>query len=313
MRKASKGLLLLSGILLALVTSEFLARLFLPIPASFWKGYNPFFGLEVIREYNSLMFRDGYHAVKKPAGVKRVIILGDSIAEGWGVRLNQTFWKLLARDLGPEYEVINLSRHGLNTTAEVAIFEKYGLSYKPDIIILQYCLNDTWEFVRGPGFMWYINRVKYREPTGLAKFLNRHFYLFRLVFKFLEDRDVRERFIRFTHRTYSDKWPGYRMVIRSFARLRKLTKGKIPVIVVIFPYLQFSLKHYPFISEHKKIEELCRSYGFYWIDLLPFLAKYSPSSLMADRWRDPHPNREVHRIAEKILLSFMKEEHLINR
>jgi len=300
------------GIFLGILFMEVLLRTFFPIPDYFWRGYNPYFGIEVIREYNHLLFRDKDHSFEKPSGVKRIEILGDSIAEGWGVRFEQTFWRIMQRKLGKDVEIINLSRHGINTWREVKLFEKYGLGYKPDLIILAYCLNDTWEYERGPAYMWYLEKISYKKPHGFYKYLIHHLTVFRLIYKFLEDKNVKRKFIKFTHRTYKDRWPGYIKVIKAFERLRRLTRGRIPVVVVIFPYLQVSLRKYPFLREHRKVIALCRSHGFYWIDLLPFLRRYNPASLMADKWRDAHPNWRVHRIAANVILDFIKREKLLN-
>ncbi len=71
---------------------------------------------------------------------KNIVILGDSNAEGGGVKKNETFPYFLSKLVNAN--VVNLGYHGLNTKLEVERFKKLGLTYKPKIVILQYCEND---------------------------------------------------------------------------------------------------------------------------------------------------------------------------
>jgi hypothetical protein len=65
--------------------------------------------------YNSAGFRDVEHAVEKPAGVKRIGVLGDSVTEGSGVRPDALFSKYVQALFGSKYEIINLGMSGLGS------------------------------------------------------------------------------------------------------------------------------------------------------------------------------------------------------
>ncbi len=96
----------------------------------------------LVFKYNRAGFRDVDHEVNKPKGITRIMVVGDSVSEGNGVRSEAVFSRALQARLGPGYEVINIAAGGLNTPQEVHLFESEGLQYKPDLVIINFVLND---------------------------------------------------------------------------------------------------------------------------------------------------------------------------
>lgn len=97
---------------------------------------------------NSLGFRGPDVSRAKPAGVFRILMLGDSITYGNSVQWDQTFsWRLEEqlnrRDTGLRFEVLNLGVSGYNTRQELAALRELGLQLDPDLIVLNVCLNDS--------------------------------------------------------------------------------------------------------------------------------------------------------------------------
>ena len=73
-------------------------------------------------------------------------MLGDSLTVGWGVNAEATFSKRLESLLngnGTHAEVINAGAGNWNTIQEVQYFLTKGYKYRPDIIVLNYFLNDA--------------------------------------------------------------------------------------------------------------------------------------------------------------------------
>lgn len=113
--------------------------------------------------------RDYEYTFNKPEDIYRIIILGDSVAFGWGVELEQTFAKCLEqrllRDNGKKkYEVINFSVPGYNTTQEVVTLKSKCLAYKPDLVIFYIDAND------------YKPLFNYFQPVALFKYIPNFFY-----------------------------------------------------------------------------------------------------------------------------------------
>jgi hypothetical protein len=97
-------------------------------------------------EVNSHGFRDREHTYDKPAGTRRVVLLGDSFIEALQVPFEQSVTPKLeqavARQAGP-VEVINLGVSGSGTARQYLTLREYGLRYKPDLVLLFFVGNDV--------------------------------------------------------------------------------------------------------------------------------------------------------------------------
>lgn len=117
----------------------------------------PFFeGVFLSAEYttqiktNSEGFRDIEHELNKPKGVFRILVAGDSFTFGLGVEANQTYPKLLEEVLNEKnknkemrYEIFNMGIAGIGTLEELEII-KYGIRYKPDLVLLGLFVENRW-------------------------------------------------------------------------------------------------------------------------------------------------------------------------
>lgn len=111
-------------------------------------------GIPVI--INSHGLRGPETTYDKPAGTTRILNLGDSVAMGWGVREEETYGRRLEQALNEEtanirlygnqnVEVINAGVPGWNPANELAYLQAEGLSYEPDLILLDLTLvNDIY-------------------------------------------------------------------------------------------------------------------------------------------------------------------------
>ncbi len=91
--------------------------------------------------YNSHGYRPHEHEYAKPAGTRRVIVLGDSFVDASEVGDNETFTWLLQEEL-PGVEVINLGVYGYSTGQELITLEDRGFRYDPDLVLLVTMTND---------------------------------------------------------------------------------------------------------------------------------------------------------------------------
>jgi hypothetical protein len=92
-----------------------------------------------------------YHYEKAPEEF-RILILGDSFAEGYTANFEQLFSELLRRSLnerrdGRVYQVINAGTVGYGTDQELLFFEIEGKKYSPDVVLLLFYENDVVENV----------------------------------------------------------------------------------------------------------------------------------------------------------------------
>ena len=80
----------------------------------------------------------------KPAGVSRILMLGDSMVDGYSVPLENRVSEVLETRLGPGTEVVNLGVSGYSTDQEMLMLESEGWKYQPDLVVLFLYYNDVW-------------------------------------------------------------------------------------------------------------------------------------------------------------------------
>ena len=91
-------------------------------------------------------WRDVEHTLTAAPGTKRILIVGDSIAFGWGIpstsgRLGEQLAAGLTEKTGEQWEALNASKGGMNTLQEIP-FVQAMLPYHPDVVVLVYVFND---------------------------------------------------------------------------------------------------------------------------------------------------------------------------
>ncbi len=104
---------------------------------------------KVLENFNSKGLRGPEYSYEKRDNEYRVLILGDSFAEGYTVEFNQLFSEVLKSLLNENshqeyYEVINSGTGGYSTDQELLFFQTEGKKYDPDLTILLFTDNDPW-------------------------------------------------------------------------------------------------------------------------------------------------------------------------
>jgi lysophospholipase L1-like esterase len=78
----------------------------------------------------------------KPPGVKRVLVLGDSNAFGYGVDEAGSFPEVLSRSLPEDYEVLNLGVFGYGTDQAALLLKRNGIGFSPDVVVVGFSAGD---------------------------------------------------------------------------------------------------------------------------------------------------------------------------
>ena len=157
---ATRGLLVLGAVAVALAAGELVARLIRPrwhptSLAHFWR-YDPTLGWahrpgasgrfrsphwDVAVSINAQGLRDIEHAYAKPPGSRRLLLLGDSFGWGYGVEQDRGVAAVL-RARCPDLEVINASVSGYSTDQEYLSWRDEGRRYEPDLVLVLFHEND---------------------------------------------------------------------------------------------------------------------------------------------------------------------------
>jgi lysophospholipase L1-like esterase len=91
--------------------------------------------------------RDGYRDNEPRPGSRRIVLLGDSVSFGLGVDQDEIYPAHLKRRLNADgqrrpWDVINLAIFAYNTADELEALEADGLKHRPELVILQFYMND---------------------------------------------------------------------------------------------------------------------------------------------------------------------------
>lgn len=99
---------------------------------------------ESVETVNSWGFRTPEVPAAKPAGTKRILVVGDSHAEGYTVNDDETCSRLLENNLAGSVpvQVISLGVGAFATDQEFLSYLYYGRKFHPDIVLLLFCEND---------------------------------------------------------------------------------------------------------------------------------------------------------------------------
>jgi len=258
---------------------------------------NPF---AVENHFNSLVYRDAEPRPSRP-GVHRVVVVGDSFTEGWGVREPDTYPRVLERLLDRaepgRWEVWNCGKANADFPQLLYDFER-ALALRPDIVVYGMVLNDP---EMSP-------RLRARKPHALYNLLQPRdapelggSRLLMFVRNRLAERRTRGATIRWYLDLFTDenrRWKTTKDKIRQMDRMTRERGGSF--LVAVWPMLLGIEGPYPFAAAHATIASFCDKSAVHHLDLLPALAGRSSASLCVHPV-DMHPNEVAHRlVAERL-------------
>jgi lysophospholipase L1-like esterase len=244
-------------------------------------------------EINSTGQRDHEYALLEPPGTLRILMLGDSLTFGWGVRIEETPAKRIESILNASvtkgrFEVINMGVGNYNTAMEVAHFLSKATAWRPDIVVLNYFINDA-------------ESTPKRKTNPLTEYSYAA-----VMFAGALDNVSRMYFGKADWKEYySDLyepdaagWSAAQTAIKKLADYCR--NSGIALMIVNYPELH-ELDPYPFSSITKAIRNVAQANGAPFLDLLPSLRGQDPKALWVSPG-DAHPNGAADaRIADAIL------------
>jgi lysophospholipase L1-like esterase len=260
-------------------------------------------------------------AIPKPAGVHRIVVLGDSIP--WD---RPGFVDYVRDDLTGRgsYEVINASVPGYTSFQEVRFFERHLADVAPDLVLWIYCLNDNHKFLH--RFDEKANMLLTPEAEASLRINSRwdalvsRSYLLSLL---------RRRLLGWTashptggHYPWEDipdfnvawkdaTWPAYEELLRTMRQ--RLGSARLVVVAVPFePQLLLRHDSRPeYVRKPQRLlGDLCREHRVPFLDLYPtFSQAYDAGQTL---FRDGvHLVEAGHRLASSAILDFLAANRLL--
>jgi len=260
-----------------------------------------YYGAEI--KTNADGFRDYNYRAEKGSDAYRILMLGDSITLGWGVNFSDTFPKMMEKRLnnlspGKKFEVINTGVGNYNTQMEVELLKAKGLKYKPDLIILNYYINDA-ELTKKPNFFAY--------PLKSGSYL--YAFLWDKISNLIL-RLSRDNYLVFYSRLYEDSFEGKKIMLQSINELSSISKERnIKLLIVAYPEFH-NFKNYSFGYVTDTIKNASLSNRVPFLDLLPYYANTSPESVWVS-YEDAHPNALGNSIAANAVTDFLIKKNLV--
>jgi tetratricopeptide (TPR) repeat protein len=296
--------------------------------AVYQRSTNPILGYELKANYhndnpsafsysrtNAHGQRDIERSVDKPSGVRRILILGDSVVEGHGLaEIDDT----ISRRLEISYtdgntEVLNFGVSGYCTRSEVELLQTKGLRFDPDAVVVVFTENDFDNFIPD---MRQVDGGFDRPAWSKQLFLHSH--LFRLLC-------LQFNLFHFAVETDPQRWSqqaiGENNVLDALERLQEISQQhQLPVLIAIWPRFEDDrIKDMHFMqddSDQLVVEQLAAMHGIRTVCLSDHFRKHiqSQSEPVNPRLRytangdQIHPSVEGSDLAARILKEVLEDE-----
>jgi len=262
--------------------------------------------------FNSQGYRDYEYPYKKDEGTFRMVVIGDSIAQGQEIELEESFPKVLERRLnvntnGKKYEVIVLATTGYSTVQELVLLKEEAFEYNPDLILWSYCLNDPAHPVFHSANAE-LGRYFFKPKIHLFHFLSKKIFYF--IEKIKGEHCVRE-YHQFLHCAYWNE------VVSNIKKIKKISdQWKTPVVFLIHPIFEQGRTYaaYSLAGLHYKLKDVATKQGLRVIDLLDVYKNYNSNFIKhhSEHWYDCwHPNAVGHLIAAEYIYRRLVAENML--
>lgn len=272
-------------------------------------------------DHNSLGLRGP--ELDSPKVRPRVLLLGDSIAYGFGLPLEDsiaTRAELFLSKLGVEAEVLNGGTCGYNTKQEARLLEQRGPELDLDMVVVVYCLNDVGSRA-GPNERMVRDATKRGQEADWNAALaahtmssferfwmtNSHVARLALLLRQSKTLEVTQQ----TKSKLSGEGLDISVVRDGLGRIAEFCdEAGLRRSLAIMPWIGSVERKYPYADHHHAIGQLAESMGFGVVDLYePFLDGRGRSGKSMHRENDPvHPDRDGAILAARVIA-----EHLAKR
>jgi hypothetical protein len=223
---------------------------------------------------------------------KKILLLGSSITLGWGVEERNTISERLNESLKGRYSVLNAGVGNYNTVRYVNNFIKNLSIIKPEIIIIQYFVNDAEKLEVNSGNL-------FLQKSQLAVILWSAFHKFKSIINptTLED---------YYQSIYSAENIGFIEMKSSLDKIKLYAeKNNVRIILAMTPDIH-SLNPYNLKFVHDIMRKESLSRGFEFIDLLDAFKNVFDTQSIWAMPGDPHPNSLGHELMANHILNFLE-------
>jgi lysophospholipase L1-like esterase len=265
---------------------------------------NPILGHEhvpsssaILQSVNIRINKDGIRGpdlTKDTIYNRKILFIGSSITLGWGVEEKDTLTAQLNQMLKNEFPKTSILNAGIGNYNADRYVERYSSKLQhinPDIVVVQYFINDA-EDLKSGGGNWFL------KNSQLAVTLWNAYHKF---FGMTGESELLEHY----QDVYKKDSIGYNKMKAAFEKLSVLSQNKgFDVLLVMTPDIH-NLKEYPFSFIHEEIQRLSQQFNFFYVDLLPVFKGKEAKEFWAMPG-DPHPNSKGHKLMAETIFPVLK-------
>ncbi len=285
------------------------------------RSFNPYLRYEFVPgaktekiSINSDGFRGPEYTVAKPAGTFRIIMLGDSETFSYMLSQNDTLPAQLESLLNKNspsvhYEVLNFGVEGYCTFQEMEMLKTKGLKYNPDLIILNYVLNDP-----EPG-EYYFDKTFFMRHSALVRYFSCR------VKKAMIKKERKKLKIEseIDHYYYYHQPKYFIPVKNTILEMSQISRSQgNKLVVVIFPTSSTMVKNfkenYPYQALHELVKSI-KSDDIIFIDLLDEFNRLnmSPQDVAINyKYDESHKNAAALKVSAEYICGILKSRGLIS-
>lgn len=323
--KISNILTSIIAIILVLATAEIIMRFAWQMKGRiqrpvYRKSSNPYLRYELIPNskindipINSDGFRGPEYTIPKPVNTFRIAMLGDSetlaIGIGYNNALSMQLENLLNKNSNkPHYEVLNFGVESYGTLQELELLKVKALKYEPDLIMLNYYINDP-----EPG-EYYFNKTFFMRHSALVRYFS-----YRIRKAFIKRERRRLGIGNYLESNYYYYQPKYFDVIKkAISEMADIAKKRgRKLVLFIFTVSTNEVKNfkenYPYRGVHQLIKKLS-SEDIIVIDLTDEFNRLNltPEEVSINyKGNEGHKTAAANKIAAEYVYRILKESDLI--
>ena len=217
------------------------------------------------------------------------IILGSSMALGWGVEQDKTFSSELnkiSKKNNKNWFFVNGGIGNYNTERYVNNYLENWSELKFTDIIIHFFVNDT-EVLSNKKANFFVEHS--HVGVVIWKLINSYKSSFK-----------KENLVDYYKKKYEENFEGFKIAENELSRLKKFCeKNEIKCHLIMMPDIH-QLDPYELIFTNDKMKKISDKLGYEFLDLLPVL-KNQPKEKIWNKYNDPHPNAYGHKlIADRI-------------
>ena len=265
----------------------------------------------------------------------RIIAIGDSITFGNMLPIESTYsyqLKELLNEPFSGYDVINFGVGGYDILQAVSLLEQRGVIYKPDLVVVGFCLNDIG--IVSPNLEYIVRSQRYQSSLifrlRIAQFIADEIDKIRIgtwmeeknqpdIFQkdykskiawIGEDEHILRELMQAAPQVYPSIWykDEYRIgrLRYSFERLSDLAKKEnFSVVVVIIPWLDGDSTNYPYEIPHKIVKMEAKRAGFDVLEIVDDFMDIGMTNLRISEDDLVHPNGIGHKVVAEQLVRYI--------